>query len=145
MFALLDVNVLIALFDQDHVFHNRSHDWLEAQAAEGIATCPITENGLIRILSHPGYSRQFKLPPSDVIRRLENFVKAHKHQFWADEISLRNAMVFKQARIIGSKQLTDIYLLALAVKNNGRLVTFDQHISTDIVNGTKPEHIEVIL
>ncbi len=67
MRALLDVNVLIALFDQDHVFHDRAHLWLEANAAAGIATCPLTENGVVRVISHPKYSSSLRLAPGDVI------------------------------------------------------------------------------
>lgn len=144
MFALLDVNVLVALFDQDHVFNDAAHRWLEASAAEGIATCPLTENGLVRILSHPSYSKQFQLPPLEVIRRLDNFIAVQQHSFWKDGLSLRAAEHFEQSRIIGSKQLTDIYLLGLAVHHDGRLVTFDKSIPLSAVKGACAKHLEVI-
>jgi Predicted nucleic acid-binding protein, contains PIN domain len=62
MRSLLDVNLLIALLDPDHVFHERAHAWLSSHAAPGVATCPLTENGLVRILSHPSYSKKAALP-----------------------------------------------------------------------------------
>jgi uncharacterized protein len=133
MRALLDVNVLIALFDEDHVFHNRAHTWLELNSALGIATCPMTENGLVRVLSHPKYSAAFRLAPIDVIERLAEFCAAQNHEFWADTISLRESEHFDAARILGSRQITDLYLLSLAVKNKGQLVTFDQGIEVTAV------------
>ncbi len=138
--ALLDVNVLVALFDGDHTFNEAAHSWLEGGASAGIATCPLTENGLLRILSHPHYSKHFTLSPADVIGRLERFVAHHDHEFWADEISLREA-VFLRDHMLGSKQLTDIYLLGLAVRKGGRLVTFDPTIPLAAVDGAAPGHL----
>lgn len=144
MTTLLDVNVLVALFDQDHVFNDAAHRWLEANATSGIATCPLTENGLVRILSHPGYSKHFQLPPGEVIRRLDNFVARQQHRFWKDHLSLRDSAHFVQSRILGSKQLTDIYLLGLALHHGGRLVTFDRNIPLEAVVGASSEHLEII-
>jgi len=144
MTGLLDVNVLVALFDQDHVFNNAAHRWFEANAASGIATCPLTENGLVRILSHPGYSKQLQLPPSEIIRRLDNFLTGQNNHFWQDRLSLRDPAHFVQSRILGSKQLTDIYLLGLAVYHGGRLVTFDRNIPLPAVIEACTEHLELI-
>ena len=143
MRALLDVNVLIALFDQSHVFNDRAHTWLEANLTHGIATCPITENGLIRILSHPKYSQQLRLTPTEVIRRLKNFTSHNNHQFWPDTLSLCDRSVFNTDHILGSKQLTDLYLLALAAEHQGRLVTFDERIPQNCVVKAKSQHLEV--
>lgn len=144
MTGLLDVNVLVALFDQDHVFNDAAHIWLGVNSSQGIATCPLTENGLIRILSHPGYSKQLQLPPGEVIRRLDNFLAEQQHRFWEDHLSLRDPAHFAQSRILGSKQLTDIYLLGLAVHHGGRLVTFDRNIPLEAVIGASAEHLEII-
>ena len=141
MRGLLDVNVLIALFDEDHVFNERAHTWLEANAAQGIATCPLTENGLVRILSHPGYSKSLRLTPSIVVERLAKFLGAHDHTFWPDALSLRSPKKFRIERLLGSRQLTDVYLLALAVRNKGRLVTLDEGIPHSAVHGAKGEHL----
>ena len=144
MRALLDVNVLIALFDQNHVFNDRAHAWLEAHADKGIATCPLTENGLVRILSHPKYSQQFQLTPTEIIRRLQNFLKAQDHAFWADNVSIADSTRFSSDRILGSKQLTDIYLLGLVVHNEGKLVSFDQGIPLNAVKGSSKASLECI-
>jgi uncharacterized protein len=144
MRALLDVNVLIALFDQHHIFHERAHLWLEANTAAGIATCPITENGVVRVISHPKYSRAFSLAPGDVIQRLSGFCEAQDHAFWPNDVSLRDSGLFQTERILGTRQVTDVYLLGLAVKNGGRLVTFDQGITLTAVSSANAAHLAVI-
>lgn len=144
MRALLDVNVLIALFDQDHIFHERAHLWLEANVAAGIATCPLTENGVIRVISHPKYSSELSLAPGDVIKRLDGFCEAQDHAFWSDDVSLRDAGLFATDRILGTRQVTDVYLLGLAVSQGGRLVTFDEGITIKAVLGAKQENLMVI-
>ena len=68
MRALLDVNVLIALFDQDHVSHKAAMTWFAAHATEGWASCPITQNGCVRIMSNPSYPNP--LPVQALITRL---------------------------------------------------------------------------
>ena len=142
MRTLLDVNVLIALFDENHLFNNLAHEWLQANSSEGIASCALTENGLIRILSHPAYSKKIRLTPGEVIRRLEGFKQAHIHEFWPDDLSLCDSSVFRRSHILGSKQLTDIYLLGLAVRHQGRLLTFDAKLGLEAVVGAEPKHLE---
>lgn len=144
MRALLDVNVLIGLFDSDHVFHERAHAWLESHGSEGIATCPLTENGLVRILSHPRYSKAFELPPGEVIGRLDRFVANHNHEFWADDISIRDPAVFHREHFIGPRQLTDLYLLGLAIRHKGCLVTFDERVPLNPVATASASHLQVI-
>ena len=144
MRALLDVNVLIALFDEHHIFHERAHLWLEANSAAGIATCPITENGVVRVISHPKYSREFSLAPGDVIQRLDGFCEAQDHVFWPDDVSLREVGLFQTERILGTRQVTDVYLLGLAVRHGGRLVTFDEGITVKSVGGAKVENLMII-
>jgi uncharacterized protein len=144
MRSLLDVNVLIALFDENHLFNHAAHEWLEAHAESGIATCPLTENGLVRILSNPGYSKKLRIHPGDVLRRLGDFQLSHDHEFWSDSLSLCDSKVFCREHILGSKPLTNIYLLGLAVQQNGRLVTFDARIPLNAVVGAQPEHIDTI-
>lgn len=138
------MNVLISLFDQDHVFHERAHLWLESNAGEGIATCPMTENGVVRVISHPKYSRSLNLTPGDVIQRLADFCDAQDHFFWPDDVSLRDASHFQTDRILGSRQVTDVYLLGLAVRNGGRMVTFDEGITIKAVHDAKMENLVVI-
>lgn len=144
MRALLDVNVVIALLDPDHAFHERAHDWWAANAKRGWASCPITENGVIRIMSNPGYSQSARFTPSDLIMRLKKFASQTNHEFWPDNISLRDETIFTLERIHNSRQLTDLYLLALAVKHGGRIATFDQGISISTVRLAKTSHLCVV-
>src|SRR4051794_7931835 len=128
MRALLDINVVIALIDPDHVFHERAHKWWAANRKHGWASCPITENGVVRIMSNPNYSSKARFAPDDLADRLRKFSSQSDHEFWPDDISLLDEKVFAPGRIHRSRQITDFYLLALAVKNSGRLVAFDDGI-----------------
>ena len=139
MRALLDVNVLIALLDADHVAHARARSWLEAEAAHGWASCPLTQNGCVRILSLP--SSPNSLPPSEVIGRLRKAVAHPSHAFWPDDMSLLDESVIDAARVLGPKQVTDLYLLALAVRREGRFVTFDARIPATVVRGARLGHM----
>ena len=140
--ALLDVNVLVALFDADHPHHEPAHDWLVANRGSGWATCPLTENGLVRILSNVAYSGS-PLPPDAVRERLNAFCESGQHEFYADDVSLRQTTLFKLAGVTHRK-LTDVYLLGLARHHGGRLATFDRGVLWDAVVGATPEHLEVI-
>ena len=126
MRALLDVNVLIALLDSDHASHDSAIDWFAKHARKGWASCPITQNGCVRVMSNPSYPNS--LPVQAVIEHLAEACRQDIHEFWPDEISLLNSDVVDSTRIHGPRQLTDIYLLALAVQHEGRLVTFDTGI-----------------
>ena len=144
MRALLDVNVVIALLDPDHAFHERAHEWWAAQAASGWASCPIVENGVVRVMSHPGYSRRARFTPGDLISRLRTFAGQTDHEFWADDVSLCDGKLFTAERIHSSRQLTDLYLLGLASKHGGRLATFDQGIPISAVRTAKAGSLCVI-
>jgi len=142
--ALLDVNIVIALLDPDHAFHERSHDWWEANAKSGWASCPITENGVVRIMSHPGYSPGGRFTPGDLISRLQLFAGQTDHEFWPDDISLRDNAIFTTERIHSSRQITDLYLLALAAKHSGKLATFDRGIPISAARNAKTENLSVV-
>jgi toxin-antitoxin system PIN domain toxin len=137
MRALLDVNVIIALLDPDHAFHERAHAWWATNMKSGWASCPLTENGVVRIMSNPGYSQRTRFTPGDLIDRLRTFARQTNHEFWPDEISLRDEKIFAGERIHSSLQLTDLYLLGLAVKHHARLVTFDRGIPLSGVRDAK--------
>jgi toxin-antitoxin system PIN domain toxin len=122
---LLDVNVLVALFDASHLNHEAAHEWFAEEGVISWATCPITENGFIRVLSHPSYP-SVKTTPNDAAERLAAFVGQQGHSFWADDISLlADPDSESRARLIGSLQVTDFYLAALALHHGGLLATFD--------------------
>lgn len=139
MRALLDVNVLIALLDPDHSLHAAATDWFAANGKEGWASCPITQNGCIRVMAHPGYPNA--LPVASIVGRLAEAAEEPQHAFWPDDATLLDASVVDSARIHGPGQLTDVYLLALAVKHRGRLVTFDKSIAIEAVRGAKRQHL----
>lgn len=140
MLALLDVNVLVALFDPDHVHHDPAHAWLAENRGAGWATCPLTENGLVRILSNPSYSGR-RTTVQDAVDRLAAFRTSGGHAFWTDSVSLCQEGLFIFPHVSGHHQLTDVYLLALAVQHGGRLATFDRRIRPDAVAGAGPDHL----
>ncbi len=130
--ALLDVNVLVALFDPDHVHHEAAHRWFAASRESGWATCPLTENGVLRILSNPAYSGGTETLEA-VARRLAAFCASGQHVFWEDSVSLLDERTFKRPLPIAHRQLTDVYLLGLAKSRGGRLASFDRGIPTGAV------------
>ncbi|MCC6233888.1 MAG: PIN domain-containing protein [Verrucomicrobiales bacterium] len=135
MRALLDINVLIALLDPDHVFHVRAHDWWKSHYRAGWASCPLTENGVVRIMSNPAYSRATRFTPGELVEHLELFVSRSDHEFWPDDLSLRQETFFARDRLHSPRAITDVYLLALAVKHKGTLATFDRTIPLSAVPG----------
>jgi hypothetical protein len=139
--ALLDVNVLVALFDPDHVHHEPAHAWFAIDREAGWATCPMTENGLVRILSKTAYTGTHAT--SDAIRsRLGTFCGSGDHVFWPDELSIRDER-FRLSRVT-HRQLTDVYLLALAAARAGRLATFDRSIHVGAVVEADEDSLAVI-
>ena len=128
MVSLLDVNFLVAIFHSRHAHHEAAHQWFDANATEGWATCPVTISGAIRVLSNHGVG----LPdarPAEVARRLRIFCQHPNHEFWSEGISLLDADLFELDFQQGYQQTTDIYLLGLAVGYEARLVTFDTRLS----------------
>lgn len=139
MRALFDVNVVIALLDTDHVGHSVATTWFASQLEHGWASCPITENGTARIMAGAGYSNPIRV--AAVLQRLGMAKATEHHRFWPDDISLTDGEVFNHSELLGPKQITDRYLLALAVRNKGRFVTFDQGIRPTAVIGAAAEHL----
>ncbi len=140
--ALLDVNVLIALLDADHVDHDRARDWLHEEIAGGWASCAITENGFVRILSQPRYPSP--VSPTEAIELLSAARDGGHHEFWPCALSLLDARVVDRTRLHGPRQVTDAYLLALAVGNDGRFVTFDRSLGLSAVHGAASHHLVVL-
>ena len=141
--ALLDVNVLIALFDPDHLHHDPAHDWLADIRANGWATCPLTENAVVRILAHPGYVEGPE-SPAQIVKRLRRFCGSGGHVFWGDTLSVRDRQRFPATFPVSPRQLTDSYLLALAAANDGTLATFDRSIPLATVVGATADHLTLI-
>jgi toxin-antitoxin system PIN domain toxin len=125
---LLDVNVLIALIDPTHLGHDAAHAWFAATGAASWATCPLTENGVLRIVGHPRYPNSAGSPAAvaPIVARLRALPG---HVFWKDDFSLIESDIVDVARIATPAQITDTYLLALAATNKGQLATFDRRLS----------------
>jgi uncharacterized protein len=141
--ALLDVNVLVALFDPNHPNHETAHQWFGRNRKRGWATCPITINGCVRVLSNPAYP-SFDTTPGEVILKLRTLCENREHQFWTESVSLLQESLFRPAKIKGHQTVTDVYLLGLAVVNDGVLATFDRSIPFEAVAGARREHVAAI-
>jgi uncharacterized protein len=131
------------MFDEDHVHHERAHEWWEVNKGHGWASCPLTQNGFVRVFSQ-STNRRSRISAAAALDLLREASSESDHVFWPDDISFLDADRFNPAGILGPKQLTDIYLLGLAVKNGGRLATFDRAISTRAVISAEPAHLAVI-
>lgn len=122
---LLDVNALLALADPAHTHHEAAHLWFADIGRRAWATCPITENGFVRIASNPAYPNR----PGDasLVRSiLQQFCADSGHEFWADEVSIRSLL--QPGIVITHRHITDVYLLGLAASKGGKLASFDQSI-----------------
>ena len=139
MRALYDVNVLIALFDPQHTQHNKAKTWHSASQTHGWASCPLTQNGLLRIISQPRYTNPATV--AELLALLTLATSGLSHEFWPDDISLAEEGTLQPHVPLTSGGITDIYLLALAVKHSGRLVTLDMRISRSAVKGATPENL----
>lgn len=140
---LLDVNVLLALVDEVHPHHQRAHQWLTKQETLRWASSPLTENGFVRILSSTAYPNRVERPSQAISMLSELRANVGQHQFWADDLSLTEAGSFNLSLMSFSKHITGIYLVALAVKHQGFLVTFDRRITVMAVPGATSNHILV--
>lgn len=129
---LLDVNVLIALIDPAHLQHEQAHAWFAQVGRKAFATCPLTENGLVRIVGHPKYPNS-PGPPSTVLASLVAIRGLPGHTFWPDDVSIADEAFFAPELLSSHSRVTDSYLLALAHKNGGRLATMDQKLATEVV------------
>ncbi len=142
MRALLDINVLLALLDADHVDHSRAREWLISEIAAGWSSCAVTQNGFVRVVSQPRYPSP--VPPAEAIRRLEGATRSEHHEFWSCDVSLLDARRIDPTRLHGPRQVTDAYLLALAAAKGGRFVTFDRSVPLAAVPGARAENLVVL-
>jgi hypothetical protein len=131
------------LLDPAHIHHDAAHAWFREARTAGWATCPITENGLVRVLSNPAYPGR-RTTVSDAADRLGRFTGSGGHTFWADEVSILDADAFTPGQLSGHRQITDAYLLALAVRHDACLATFDRNVPTAAVMGCGAESVTVL-
>jgi uncharacterized protein len=139
---LLDVNVWLALFDERHAHHAIASELMSRPQVK-IATCPLTENGVFRILSMPSYYLG-RLTYPQIRDMLQKVCAQVDHQFWPDDLSLRSDDVLDWTRMTGHNQITDAYLLALAVKQGGCLASFDQKIGLSSVKNATAQHLAIL-
>jgi uncharacterized protein len=140
--ALLDINVLLALLDRDHVDHGTARAWLEREISSGWASCPITQNGFVRVISQPRYPSPITV--TEAVALLREATAGEHHRFWPCEVSLLDAQRVDATRVHGPRQTTDAYLLATAVANDGRFVTFDRRLDVTAVRGARHDQLVVL-
>ena len=141
--ALLDTSVLIALCDPSHSMHGAALGWLGG-VADGVATCPIVENGAVRILSQPKYVSGTPISTSSAVFAVREIRNVTGYEFWADDLSLLDAVLFDANALMGPAQITDSYLLALAVKRDAVLVTIDTRLMLSAVTGAARRHVRTL-
>lgn len=142
MRALLDINVLLALLDRAHVHHTRARQWFTSRNGLGWASCPLTQNGFVRIISQPRYPQP--VTTAEAIALLQGATATDLHEFWPADLSLLDAAILDHSRILGPGQLTDLYLLALAVSRGGCFATFDEAIPLAAVRGADSGHLVLV-
>lgn len=140
---LLDVNVLIAVAWPAHQSHERVQQWVARHASEGWATCPFTETAFVRILSNPAFSPN-ALTPADALDLLRANLGHPAHRLWADDISFLRAVETFAERIVGHQQVSDAYLLGLAIHRKGKLATLDRGVLT-LLPERSPEKSRVFI
>jgi len=140
--ALLDTSVLIALLDASHIHHTLCTQWLANQSG-GWASCPITLNGCVRIMAQPSYPN--RLPMQTVVAGLQQAMQHPMHAFWADEINPLQSDALDWERLLRPTDITDAYLLSLAVSKEGCLVSLDKGIALSWVVGAKQDHLWVLI
>ena len=142
MRALYDVNALLALLDKNHDSHNTVSSWFEANIEHGWASCPLTQNGYLRIVSQARYPRP--RPLAEACEQLSAATSTQHHLFIPDDVSLLDDTLVRFRHLSGPRQLTDVYLLALAVVHDAQLVTLDTHIPLNAVHRAKESNIAAL-
>jgi uncharacterized protein len=127
--CLLDVNVLIALLWPPHEAHARAQRWFAQNARQGWATCAMTQAGFVRIVSNPVFSRR-AVSSRDALEVLSGSLQHPAHHFWTEDIGVAEALAHFGRRLLGHQQITDAYLLGLAIHKKGRLATLDTSLSS---------------
>lgn len=141
MIFLLDVNVLIALIDPRNTHHFAAHQWFSQIGQHSWATCPLTENGVLRVVGNPRFPN-FPGSILAVANSLDSLLGLPGHHFWPDDISLLDRQKIDLTRLLNSSQVTDSYLLALAIAHGGQLATLDRRLIPDAVpNGAQSLHL----
>jgi len=142
--CLLDASVLIAMMWPAHAAHARVQHWLSKRGTEKWASCPMTQAAFVRIVSNPAFSPN-ALTPANALALLGSNLEHPGHEFWRDEIQLTEAVELAQAKPVGHQQITDAYLLGLAVHRKGKLVTLDRNIFALLAQKSEKRDLVVVL
>lgn len=124
---LLDVNVLVALMWPAHDGHERAQNWFARHSRAGWATCPFTQAGCVRILSNPAFSSD-AVTPQEALKLLRSNLEHPSHLFWPDDLTFAKAVEPMQRQLMGHRQVSDAYLLGLAIRRKARLATLDRSV-----------------
>jgi toxin-antitoxin system PIN domain toxin len=135
MVHLLDVNVLLALAWPNHSNHQAAHAWFGRNHNKGWATCPMTQAGFVRLSSQPAVTKLL-VPVREAVEILEASTQSPHHQFWQQDTPIASLMPEMLPRIMGPKQLTDAVLIDLAIRREGAVATFDEHMSALLPKGS---------
>lgn len=138
----MDVNIVIALLDAAHAHHSAAHNWFAREGRGSFATCPVTQNGALRIMGNPRYPKS-PGTPARVAPSLVTLTSQQGHLFWHDQTSLLDTTRVSTVDLLNWAQVTDLHLLALAVFHGGKLATFDRKIRPQAVTGG-PEALYLI-
>lgn len=142
MRALLDINVLLALLDADHVDHRRAQRWIAAEIHHGWASCAITQDGFVRIISQPRYPSP--VPVAEAVERLASATRSEHHEFWSCNLSALDPAHVDRTRLHGPRQVADAYLLALATAHGGRFITFDRAVPLGAVPAAREGNLQIV-
>jgi toxin-antitoxin system PIN domain toxin len=142
--ALLDVNVLIALLWPPHEAHARAQRWFAQNGQRGWATCAMTQAAFVRIVSNPAFSRR-PISPRDALAVLSGSLRHRAHHFWTEDVAVPEALMAFGGRLIGHQQITDAYLLGLAIHKKGRLATFDSGLSALLAEASAARALLVLV
>jgi uncharacterized protein len=134
--TLLDVNALLALLWPEHQFHRTMSSWFQQHARRGWATCPITQMGFVRIVSSPSFTKH-AAKIGDALQLLHLNIAHPNHEFWADDVAVPQSIKRWGMPLQGHRQITDAYLLGLAMHHKGRLATFDRSIAALLPEGVR--------
>jgi toxin-antitoxin system PIN domain toxin len=141
---LLDVNVLIGLLWPAHESHSEIQRWFARNARQGWATCPFTQAAFVRIISNPAFSAD-AVTPQEAISVLNSNLAHRFHRFWKADVPFAQAVEGFRDTLVGHQQVTDAYLLGLAIHNNGKLATLDRAVLALLPPGAaERDRVEIV-
>ncbi|HEY7338683.1 MAG TPA: TA system VapC family ribonuclease toxin [Bryobacteraceae bacterium] len=139
--TLLDASMLIAHLWQEHEFHAVARRWMNLNAHKGWATCAVTQAAFVRILSNPSVSKN-GVSLENALELLEVNLAHPHHHYWRDDRGAVEAI--RRVQLESHHQVTDAYLLGLALRHKGRFVTMDRRIAKLMPRGADPDALEII-